>query len=56
MAMTDTDDGMENLQVDDLDLPDDFTWTPKTQPARPSASTGTNRHGAVLRTTAPGAP
>lgn len=32
MAMTDTDDGMENLLVDDLDLPDDFTWQPKAQP------------------------
>lgn len=30
--MTDTDDGMENLLVDDLDLPDDFTWQPKAQP------------------------
>lgn len=32
MAMTDTDDGMENLLVDDLDLPDDFVWQPKAQP------------------------
>ena len=28
----DLDDGMENLLVDDLDLPDDFTWQPKAQP------------------------
>jgi hypothetical protein len=32
MAMTDTDDRMEDLLVDDLDLPDNFIWTPKAQP------------------------
>ena len=32
MAMTDTDDEMENLLVDDLDLPDDFSWQPRAQP------------------------
>jgi hypothetical protein len=34
MAMTDTDDGMEDLLVnDDIDLDADFIWAPKTQPA-----------------------
>ena len=30
--MTDTDDRMDDLLVDDLDLPDNFIWTPKAQP------------------------
>jgi hypothetical protein len=32
MAITDTDDRMDDLLVDDLDLPDNFIWTPKAQP------------------------
>jgi hypothetical protein len=32
MAMTDTDDGMDDLLVEDIDLDADFTWTPKAQP------------------------
>jgi hypothetical protein len=33
MEMTDpNDDGLDALLVDDLDLPDNFTWTPKAQP------------------------
>jgi len=31
--LTDTDDGLGNLLVDDIDLDADFTWAPKTQPA-----------------------
>lgn len=30
--MTDTDDGMDDLLVEDIDLDADFTWTPKAQP------------------------
>ena len=34
MAMTDTDDGMEDLLVnDDIELDADFIWTPKAQPS-----------------------
>ena len=30
--MTDTDDGLADLLVNDLDLPNDFVWQPKAQP------------------------
>jgi hypothetical protein len=30
--LTDTDDGIDDLLVEDLDLPNDFVWQPKAQP------------------------
>ena len=47
MAMTDTDDGMEDLLVnDDIELDADFIWTPKAQP---SATISAHRHQPTRR-------
>ena len=47
MAMTDTDDGMEDLLVDDdIDLDADFIWQPKAQP---SATISAHRHQPTRR-------
>ena len=46
MAMTDTDDGMDDLLVEDIELDADFIWTPKAQP---SATISAHRHQPTRR-------
>jgi len=46
MAMTDTDDGMDDLLVEDIELDADFIWTPKAQP---SATISAHRHKPTRR-------
>jgi hypothetical protein len=46
MAMTDTDDGLANLLVEDIELDADFIWTPKAQP---SATISAHRHQPTRR-------